>query len=116
MLIASLLAQSPTPSPEGTTGGGLGGLIIFLPFIALFFFMMRRQGKQRREHMELVQSIQIGDEIETVAGMYGHVRRLSDEALWVEMAPNVEVKIARASVRRKVLNLDELGGTNEPGS
>lgn len=111
-MLFALLAQTASPSPTAEPTGGLGStLIIFLPFAALLFFMMRKQGKQRREHMSLMQSIQVGDEIETVAGMYGTVRRADDEALWVELAPSVEVKMARGAVRRKVVRLDgELGG------
>jgi preprotein translocase subunit YajC len=99
--VLNTLAQSPGPSPPATTGGG-GGLIIFLPFVLLLFWMMRKQGRQRRQHMELVASIQVGDEVETVAGMFGRVRRADEDALYVELAPSVEVKMLRGAVRRKV--------------
>lgn len=111
-MLLALLAQTTSPSPGATSpSGGLGStLIIFLPFAALLFFMMRKQGKQRREHLALVDSIGVGDEIETVAGMYGTVRRTSDDALWIEVAPSVEVKMSRGAVRRKVVRLDQADG------
>ena len=109
-MLLFLLAQSPTPSGSGTgASGGLSSLLIFLPFAALLFFMMRKQGKQRREHMALVQSIGVGDEIETIAGMFGIVRKTADDAVWIELAPGVEVKMARGAVRRKIVHLE--GGT-----
>ena len=106
-MLFALLAQTPTPTGSPGTSGGLGSLIIFLPFAALLFFMMRKQGRQRREHMALVQSVQAGDEVETIAGMFGTVRRTEDDVLFVEMAPGVEMKVARGAIRRKVVRLDE---------
>jgi preprotein translocase subunit YajC len=111
----SLLAQTADPTGTATPSAG-GGIAAFLPFlliILLFVFMMRKQGRQRRQHMDLVTSVEIGDEVETIAGMFGTVRRATDDMLWVELAPGAEVKMARAAVRRKVMQFEppsETGG------
>lgn len=106
-MFATILAQtaSPTGTATGTGTGGAGGLAGLLPFLligVLFFVMMRKQGKQRREHMEMLGRVQVGDEIETVAGMFGRVKRIDDEVLSVELAPGLDVRMSRAAIRRRV--------------
>lgn len=105
-MFLTLLAQvDPSPSPTTSSpGGGLGGLIIFLPFVFLIFFSMRKQGRQRRLQQDLVSSLEVGDEIETIAGFYGRIRRLEPDVVYVELAPSVEIKMARGAVRRKVVH------------
>jgi preprotein translocase subunit YajC len=94
--ILSLAANSTQSSP-------LGSLILFLPLIELFYFLLIRPQKARqRQAQELMKAIQVGDEIETIGGIFGTVRRGDDENLWVEIAPGTTVKMARGAVRRKV--------------
>lgn len=86
------------------SGGGAGGLVIFLPLILLFYFFMIRPQRQRmKQHQEMVRQIQIGDEIETVAGIFGTVERMSDEHLWVQVAPGTTLKMSRGAVRRRIV-------------
>lgn len=97
--LALLLAQS-----DGAKSNPLGGLVIFLPLILLFYFMMIRPQKTRaRQQMELMRSLAVGDEVETIGGIIGTVRRADDEFIWLEIAPGTEVKVSRGAVRRKLV-------------
>ena len=106
MLLLTILAQTADPTATSTTTGrgssSIAGLLPFLLIGVLFFVMMRKQGKQRREHMDMLSRVQVGDEIETVAGMFGRVKRTDDDVMWVELAPGLEVKMSRAAIRRRV--------------
>jgi len=103
-MLLTILAQTPTPSPAQSTG--TASLLIFLLPVALIVFMMRKQGRQRREHIDLVSRIEVGDEVETVAGMFGVVKRADPDVLYVELSPGSEFKVARASIRRRVISTD----------
>lgn len=102
----SILAQatstaSPSPAPSG---GGASSLIVFALLAGVFyFFMIRPQQRARRTHAELMRVLEVGDEIETAAGMFGKITRVEDSTLWVELAPSVVVKMSRGAVRRKVV-------------
>ncbi len=102
-MILNLLAQaSPTTSPA--PAGGAGSFIILIPLFAiLYFLMIRPQKKARAAQLELTRSVEIGDEVETVAGMYGKIARADDQTLWVELAPGLTVRMSRGAIRRKIL-------------
>jgi len=68
-------------------------------FIAIFYFLaIRPQQRQRRAHEELVGSVKKGDQVVTAGGVYGTVRRVDDQAVMVEVAKGVQIKIARRAI------------------
>jgi len=78
----------------------LGQLIIIVAMFALLWVLLiRPQRKRQLEQRELHESIEVGDEILTAGGLYGHVRELGDDDdLVVEIAPGTNVRIARRAV------------------
>lgn len=107
-MILALLAQvAPTASATAKPTGGAGSLVILLPmFGLLYFFMIRPQKKARQNQMMLARSVDVGDEIETIAGMFGRVTKTDDAAIHVELAPGFTVRMSRSAVRRKVIDLE----------
>jgi preprotein translocase subunit YajC len=87
----------------------LGQLIVIVAlFVLLWLLLIRPQRKRQLEQQQLHASIEVGDEILTVGGLYGHVRELlEDDDLLVEIAPDINVRIARRSVAGVVEVEDE---------
>ena len=68
-------------------------------FALLWLLLIRPQRKRIQEQRQLHEEIEVGDEILTAGGFYGHVRELGDdEDLVVEIAPGTEVRMARRAV------------------
>lgn len=68
-------------------------------FIAIFYFMaIRPQQRQRRAHEELVSAIKPGDEVVTAGGMFGTVKRTEDAVITLQIAKNVDIRVARKAV------------------
>jgi len=112
-MFLSILAQTGSTSPSASSGGGLGSIAVLLPLIAVFYFLMiRPQSRARKQQASLVQSIAVGDEIETAGGLYGTVRRMDDTTMLIEFSPGNAVKVARGAVRRKVIT--DLASENGP--
>lgn len=89
---------------EGSGAQNYSSLIfIVLLFGAMYFLMIRPQQRRRREYMALLSSLEVGDEIETVAGIYGTIRRLNDEHAWVEVTEGMTLKMSRGAIRRKIV-------------
>jgi preprotein translocase subunit YajC len=99
-----LIAQSKTNS-----GGGLSILLFFVVMGGIFYLLLiRPQQRQRRAQRALVESIDVGDEVITMSGIFGTVRAVDDESVTLEVAPGVQMKLLKGAVARKlVYNEDE---------
>lgn len=104
MTLAALLAQT-AEKPQSSPLVSL--LPILLIFGAMYFLMIRPQRNRQRQYMELLRSLEVGDEVETVGGIFGTIRRLDDDNAWVEIASGTTVKMTRAGIRRKVITESE---------
>jgi len=90
----------------------LGQLIIIVAmFVLLWLLLIRPQRQRQVAQRQLIASVEVGDEILTAGGLYGHVRALGDEDdLVVEIAPGTEVRLARRAVAGIVPPEDEVVG------
>ena len=103
-MVAALLAASSSKS----TGNSLGGLLIFIPLILVFYFLMIRPQRNRmRQHQQLISALEVGDEVETIGGIFGTIRTMTDDEFMLEIAPGTTVRISRGAVRRKVYQEEE---------
>ena len=80
----------------------LGFLPLVLIFAAMYFLLLRPQRKRQKETVNLQKSIAEGDEVVLNSGIYGFVSAIDEEFLWLEIAENVEIRIAKGSVARKI--------------
>jgi len=78
----------------------LAQLILLLAMLVLLWaLLIRPQRSRQRQQQELLQSVEPGDEILTVGGLYGIVQEIDeDDDLVVEVADAVHVRIARRAV------------------
>ena len=104
-MFLTLLAQTtPTPTGTGSPGTATGGSQIFsLLFIVVlgvvfYAFMIRPQRQRQKRQQAVIQELKIGDEVQTIAGMFGNIVQLSDEFAWVELAPGTTIKMLRRAV------------------
>jgi preprotein translocase subunit YajC len=84
----------------------MGELTLFLPLIvimgAFMFFASRRQKKAMQATINLHDSLVVGDEIMTTAGLFGTITDVSDGKVGVELAPGVVVTMLKLAVKEKV--------------
>lgn len=75
-------------------------LILLLAMLVLLWaLLIRPQRSRQRQQQDLLSSVEPGDEILTVGGLYGIVQEIDDEDdLIVEVADAVHVRIARRAV------------------
>jgi preprotein translocase subunit YajC len=110
----------PLIAQGGNTGSG-GGLSILLFFVVMggifYLLLIRPQQRQRRTQRALIESLDVGDEVITMSGIFGTVRAVDDESVTLEVAPGTEMRFLKGAVARKlVYNEDEEGpGEQEAG-
>ncbi len=82
-----------------------------LPLAAIFavfwLLLIRPQQRRMREQTERVNSLQVGTRVMTASGIYGTVRHLGTTQAVVEIAPGVEMTIAKAAINQIVRAEDE---------
>ena len=88
---------------ESSGAAGLIQLAIFLLIpVAMYFLLIRPQRRRQREQIALQQAIEIGDEVMTTSGLYGFVTGFEGDIAWLEIDDNVQVRVARQAIQRKV--------------
>lgn len=96
---ASLLAANSSSSG----GAAIAQLLIFgLIGLAMYFLLIRPQRKRQRAAAELQKAIEVGDEVMTTAGLYGFVTGFEGDIAWLEIDDNVQIRVARQAIHRKV--------------
>lgn len=82
---------------------GLANLIFLAFIITLFYFLAIRPQKRRAEaHRNLIDAIGVGDDVVTIGGMHGTVRRIGDDEVELEVAPGTTVRFLKQAVARRV--------------
>ncbi|MBA2462375.1 MAG: preprotein translocase subunit YajC [Actinobacteria bacterium] len=88
----------------------MGQLIVILAMLALLWLLLIRPARRRQAaQQELLSGIEVGDEILTAGGLYGHIREFQgDDELIVEVAPDVQLRVARRAVAAVIPPQDEM--------
>jgi len=77
------------------------GIFLLIP-VAMYFLLIRPQRRRQREQAAMQSAIDVGDEIMTTSGLYGFITGFDGDIVWLEIDDNVQIRIARAAVQRKV--------------
>ena len=95
MLISPAYAQAAGQASQGDTLMGL--LPIILMFVILYFLMIRPQMKKAKEHKEMTEKLQKGDEVVAV-GILGRVEKVDDNYVSLEIADKVVIQVQKQAV------------------
>ena len=87
----------------------MASLILLLAmFVLLWVLLIRPQRQRQMKQQNLLSSVEPGDEVLTVGGLYGIVRDIDEEDdLIVEIAEGIQVRIARRAIGGVVKPEDE---------
>ena len=92
MTTLSILLQS-------AAGSGMSSILMMVALIAIFyFFMIRPQTKRQKEIRKFREGLSVGDKVVTAGGIYGKIKEIEDNAVIVEIAPSVKIKVDRNSI------------------
>jgi preprotein translocase subunit YajC len=101
----------------GASSGSGFFFIIIIAFLLLWLVVVRPQRRRQSQQQQMLSELHVGDEVLTAGGIYGTITRLDDDAVTVEIAPKLEVRVARraiAGVTRDEPEADEAEGAEEP--
>ena len=87
-------AAAPAQASPGMLDFAFPIILLFL----FYFMLIRPQQKRAKEHRAMQAALGKGDEVVTDGGLMGKVISLDENAVTVQIADNVEVKVRRESV------------------
>lgn len=101
-MISQLHAMGLPPQEGGQAPNPLVMLLPWIAIFALFYFMfIRPQQKQQKEREKLIKSLQAGDKVVLISGVFATVSKVNDDnTLMLKIAENTTVKAARSAVDR----------------
>ena len=71
---------------------------------AFYALLVRPQRRNMAAHQALLATLEEGDEVMTMGGIYGRIRNLGDQVIELEVAPGTSFRVARSAISRKVEN------------
>ena len=89
---------------SGEASGSLIGFLLPLVIIGgLFYFMLIMPQRRRAKSMEqLRSSIDVGDEVRTVGGIYGVVRSIEENDMMIDVGSGTTLRVAKRAVAEKL--------------
>jgi preprotein translocase subunit YajC len=75
-----------------------GYIFILVLLVLMWFLLIRPQRRRQVETQRMIEQLEVGKEIVTAGGLYGTITAVEDTELRVEIADDVEVRIAKRAV------------------
>ena len=77
-------------------------LIQLIPFalvLAIFYFVILLPMKKRQKKVqEFLTALKAGDKVVTSGGIYGSIAKIGEDAIQLQIAPNVRVDVSKAAI------------------
>ncbi|OFW15461.1 MAG: preprotein translocase subunit YajC [Acidobacteria bacterium RIFCSPLOWO2_12_FULL_66_10] len=84
-------------TPEG--GSPLLQVVPFVLILAIFYFIILLPSKKKqRKVQEFLDNLKVNDRIITTSGIYGHVTRLGEQSVQIQIADKVRVEVSKAAI------------------
>lgn len=108
MLDLLAAAGSAAAQPPAWTGFILpAGMLVIL-----WFFIIRPQMRQQKQHRDRVAGLKKGDEVVTAGGLVGRITKVEEHFVQLELAKGVTVKAVRGTIG-EVLNSRGTAAAND---
>lgn len=87
---------------QGASNSAAALFVQILPILAIglvfYFLVIAPANKQRKKTQEMLSAIKKGDRVLTSGGIYGTVQGVEADVVYLKIAENVKIKLARSAV------------------
>lgn len=77
-------------------------IVNFLPIAAIilifYFLVIAPANRQRKKTESMLSALKKGDRVMTSGGIYGQVQSVDADVVWLKIAENVKIKVAKTAV------------------
>ncbi len=75
-----------------------------LPWVLIFgvfwFFLIRPQRKQQKEHDDMLDNLKVGDRIVTIGGIKAKIVKIKEDNIRLRVSSNVDIDVVQKSIAR----------------
>lgn len=77
-------------------------ILLIVLFVLAWVVLILPKQRELKRHNALVASLDVGDEVMSGSGIYGTITAIDGDVVHLEVAPGLELKVARRAVASKV--------------
>lgn len=77
-------------------------LFIIILFVVAWAVLILPKQRELKRHNALIAALQVGDEVMSGSGLYGTLVQIADDRVIMQIAPGVEITLARRAIAAKV--------------
>ena len=85
----------------------MGLIVLVLMFGVIYMLVIVPNQRRQKAHRQLLADLEVGDVVVTSSGIYGAVAEIEDGVVWLEVAPEVELKVSKAAVTERIPDIDD---------
>ena len=100
------VAKSTATKPSAFQQYGLF-ILIGVMLVVFYLFLIRPNKKRAAAHEDMLGSIKRGDEVVSIGGVHGVVKKITEDTMIVEVDKNVNLTFSKSAVARKVSPAEE---------
>ncbi len=94
--ISNAYAEGAAAAPQG---GGIAGLILPALILVFFYFIfIRPQQKKVKEQEAMIKALKKGDEVVTIGGVVGTIKKVGENFITLNIAENVDIHVQSSSI------------------
>jgi preprotein translocase subunit YajC len=83
-------------------GSGVNPYVQLIPIalvFAIFYFIILLPMKRKQQKIQqFLDALKVGDKVITTGGIYGHVTRVGDKSVQLQIAERTRVEVAKAAI------------------
>ena len=89
--LITLLQAAPGGQPQGSSWGMW--IMLLLVFVVMYVFMILPQRRQQKKLQEFRNSLQKGDKVVTVGGIYGEIVEVNEKTCLIKVDGDVKLRV-----------------------
>lgn len=76
--------------------------LIAVMLVVFYFILIRPQRKRAQDHDQMVSKLEKGDEIVTIGGLHGTLKRIADDTVVIEVDKGISLTFSRSAIARSL--------------
>ncbi len=103
-LVSSVLLLGGCAAEDaGDTTSSTIYMVVFLVLLAgvFYFFIIRPQSKRQKEQRDIIASLQPGDKVITIGGIYGRIESMREDSVILKVESGTTIRFMRSAIAGK---------------